>query len=96
MLGKERFIIFVKTDYIKIFTFFILMLLYLRFTAKIINNIAIQIRGTDSLEFNFIQISNGITENGSCKLKRPYYLKCEYISKNQKQLIINKKISHFS
>ncbi len=59
--------------------------------AKIINNIAIQIRGTDSLEFNFIQISNGITENGSCKLKRPYYLKCEYISKNQKQLIINKK-----
>tara|TARA_B100001029_G_scaffold179480_1_gene189161 strand:+ start:3398 stop:3964 length:567 start_codon:yes stop_codon:yes gene_type:complete len=53
---------------------------------KIIDNI----NKTNSTKFNFVQISNNKTEKGICFLKRPYYLKCEYNDKNQKQLIVNK------
>ena len=54
------------------------------------NNIIENINETNSLKFNFIQITNDREEKGICYLKRPHYLKCEYKDKNQKQLIVNK------
>ena len=53
---------------------------------KIIENI----NKTDSIKFDFIQITNDKEERGVCYLKRPHYLKCEYKDKNQKQLIVNR------
>ena len=53
-------------------------------------NIIENINQTDSIKFDFIQITNDKEERGICYLKRPYYLKCEYKDKNQKQLIVNR------
>ena len=53
-------------------------------------NIIENINQTDSIKFDFIQITNDKEERGICYLKRPYYLKCEYKDKNQKKLIVNK------
>ncbi len=44
----------------------------------------------DTLKFDFDQISFDKEEFGKCFLKRPYFLKCIYKDKNQKQLIVNK------
>ena len=54
---------------------------------KIIENL----KETETLKFHFNQISLNNKEEGICFLKRPYFLRCEYKDKNQKQLIINKK-----
>ena len=54
---------------------------------KIIENL----EKTETLKFHFSQTSLNNKEEGICFLKRPYFLKCEYKGKNQKQLIINKK-----
>jgi len=54
---------------------------------KIIQNIS----NIETLKFNFIQISFGKKENGTCFLKRPHFLKCIYEDKNQKELIVNRK-----
>tara|TARA_B100000959_G_C14856689_1_gene572480 strand:+ start:449 stop:1018 length:570 start_codon:yes stop_codon:yes gene_type:complete len=53
-------------------------------------NIIENINKTDSIKFDFIQITNDKEEKGVCYLKRPHYLKCEYKDKNQKQLIVNR------
>ena len=53
-------------------------------------NIIENINKTDSIKFDFIQITNDKEERGVCYLKRPHYLKCEYKDKNQKQLIVNR------
>ena len=54
-------------------------------------NIIENINKTDSIKFDFIQITNDKEEKGVCYLKRPHYLKCEYSDKNQKVLIVNRK-----
>ncbi|MAV77203.1 MAG: hypothetical protein CMG02_02510 [Candidatus Marinimicrobia bacterium] len=54
-------------------------------------NIIKNIENTESMKFDFIQITNHEEENGICFLKRPHYLKCEYKDKNNKELIVNKK-----
>ena len=49
------------------------------------------INSSETLKFDFIQSSFGNVERGICYLKRPYYLKCIYSDKKQKQIIINNK-----
>ena len=49
------------------------------------------INSLETLKFDFIQSSFGNVERGICYLKRPYYLKCIYSDKKQKQIIINNK-----
>ena len=46
----------------------------------------------NTLKFNFTQKSFDKEEKGICYLKRPDYLKCFYEDKNQKELIISKRI----
>ena len=50
------------------------------------------INNVETLKFNFIQKSFEKKETGICHLKRPHFLKCLYEDKNQKELIINKRI----
>ncbi len=77
--------------FIRIFLFFFLFFEYSILKADIKKKIIENIKGTDSIKFNFIQITNNQKEErGICYLKRPYYLKCEYKDKNQKQLIVNR------
>ena len=76
--------------FIKIFLIFILFFNYSNLKADPKKNIIENINNTSSIKFNFIQISNDNNENGVCYLKRPYYLKCEYKDKNNKELIVNK------
>ena len=93
MLAKERFYNFLyRKNIIKLFIN-ILFLLYFSSSQgseklSIINNF----NNLESYKFDFIQKSFGKEEGGVCYLKRPYYLKCLYDNKNQKQLIINNRI----
>ena len=80
-----------KKKITKFLLFFILCSYFSNLKAQVKDDIILKIRETNTLKFNFIQISNGLTESGFCSLKRPHFLKCEYNSKNQKQLIVNKK-----
>ena len=59
--------------------------------ADIKENIIANINNSENLKFDFVQIANEKKETGICYLKRPYYLKCEYDDKNQKELIVNRK-----
>ncbi len=54
-------------------------------------NIIENINNSESIKFDFVQITNDKEETGICYLKRPHYLKCEYNDKKQKELIVNKK-----
>ena len=70
--------------------FFLIPISILNASSKeeIINNI----NSLNTLKFNFVQKSFDKEENGVCYLKRPYFLKCLYKDKNQKELIINKNV----
>ena len=46
----------------------------------------------ETLKFDFVQKSFDKKETGICYLKRPHFLKCSYEDKNQKELIINKRV----
>ena len=93
MLAKERFYNFLfRKNIIKLFIN-ILFLLYFSSSQgseklSIINNF----NNLESYKFDFIQKSFGKEESGVCHLKRPYYLKCLYEDKKQKQLIINNRV----
>ena len=94
MLGKERFYNFLfRKNIIKLLINILFLLFYFSFShgnekLSIINNF----NNLESSKFDFIQKSFGKEESGVCYLKRPYYLKCLYMDKNQKQLIINNRI----
>jgi len=78
---------------IKFIRVFLVVFLFINFSALKADtkkNIIENINQTDSIKFDFIQITNEEEETGICFLKRPHYLKCEYKDKNQKQLIVNK------
>ena len=45
----------------------------------------------DNLTFSFKQITNNKTETGTCFLVFDNKLKCNYLDKNQKEIIINNK-----
>ena len=69
--------------------------LYLIFTSsnaneksKIIN----KLKEIDNIQFKFIQKTNEKVEKGECILAFPNKLKCDYEDKNEKELIINKKM----
>ena len=55
---------------------------------SIINNF----NSSETLKFDFKQKSFDKDEKGVCFLKRPYFLRCLYNDKNQKELIINNRI----
>jgi len=79
----------------KIFKIFILTIFIFNYSNILIanpkSNIIEEINSSDNLKFNFVQKSFNKEEKGICYLKRPYYLKCEYNDKNQKELIVNRK-----
>ena len=55
---------------------------------SIINNF----NSSETLKFDFNQKSFDKDEKGVCFLKRPYFLRCLYNDKNQKELIINNRV----
>ena len=56
--------------------------------SKIINNL----NNIDNIQFKFTQTTNENIEKGKCILAFPSKLKCDYKDKNEKQLIVNKKM----
>ena len=50
-----------------------------------------QLNNLNSLEFTFDQLINEKTEKGSCLLKFPGKLKCNYFDDKRKELVINNK-----
>ena len=56
--------------------------------SKIIN----KLNNIDNIQFNFIQKTNEKVEKGKCTLVFPSTLKCNYEDKNEKELIVNKKM----
>ena len=50
------------------------------------------LNSVETLKFDFAQKAFDKKEIGICYLKRPHFLKCLYEDKNQKELIINKRI----
>ncbi len=76
--------------FIKILFFFIFFNYYSYSKADIKTNIIENINNSDSIKFDFVQITDSHEEKGICYLRRPYYLKCEYNDKNQKELIVNR------
>ena len=53
------------------------------------NKIITQLNNLNSLEFTFDQLINEKTEKGSCLLKFPGKLKCNYSDDKKKELVIN-------
>ena len=74
---------------------FILVLFFILFSFKLSANqkdqIINQLNNLDSLEFAFDQFVNEKLEKGSCLLKFPGKLKCQYFDNKQKELVINNK-----
>ena len=74
---------------------FILVLFFILFSFKLSANqkdqIINQLNNLDSLEFTFDQFVNEKLEKGSCLLKFPGKLKCQYFDNKQKELVINNK-----
>ena len=72
--------------------FFIIFLISTNLKAneklKIIN----KLNTIDNIQFNFSQKTNQRMENGNCVLVFPNKLKCNYKNKDQKELIVNKKM----
>ena len=62
--------------------------LYANEKLQIINTI----NNIETLKFDFTQKSFDKNEKGVCFLKRPYFLRCLYDDKNQKELIINNRV----
>ena len=56
--------------------------------SKIINNL----NNIDNIQFKFTQTTNENIEKGKCILAFPGKLKCDYKDKNEKELIVNKKM----
>tara|TARA_X000001036_G_scaffold61273_1_gene51409 strand:- start:21 stop:548 length:528 start_codon:yes stop_codon:yes gene_type:complete len=63
----------------------------LNLSANQKNQIVTQLNSLNSLEFTFNQLINEKVEKGSCLLKFPGKLKCEYFDNKQKELVINNK-----
>ncbi len=87
MLVKQ--IMLVNVKFYKIFTIFILLSVNLSADEK--DQIITQLNNLNSLEFTFDQKVNDKIEKGSCLLKFPGKLKCNYFDDKKKELIINKK-----
>ena len=69
--------------------------LYLIFTNSIAaekSKIIKKLNSIDNINFNFTQKTNEKVEKGKCILVFPSKLKCNYEDKNEKELIVNKKM----
>ncbi len=75
----------------KIFSTAILFIVSTNLSAIEKNQIINQLNGLNSLEFTFNQFVNEKKEKGSCLLKFPGKLKCNYFDNKEKELIINNK-----
>ena len=77
---------------IRVVIFFCLFLIFTHSSvndkSKIINNL----KNIDNIQFKFTQTTNENIEKGKCILAFPGKLKCDYKDKNEKELIVNKKI----
>ena len=77
---------------IRIFLFFCIFFNYsLNLHADEKRSIINKLLKINNFTFNFEQITPGKTETGNCFLVFDNKLKCNYIDKNQKEIIINKK-----
>ncbi len=56
------------------------------------NKIINKLNSINNIEFNFTQKTNENIERGKCILVFPSKLKCNYEDKNEKELIVNKKM----
>jgi len=76
----------------KVVIFFCIFLIFTHSSAdeksKIINNL----NNIDNIQFKFTQKTNENIEKGKCILAFPSKLKCDYKDKNEKELIVNKKM----
>ena len=77
---------------IRVVIFFCLFLIFTHSSvnekSKIINNL----KNIDNIQFKFTQKTNENIEKGKCILAFPGKLKCDYIDKIEKELIVNKKM----
>tara|TARA_B100000575_G_scaffold147716_1_gene117870 strand:- start:359 stop:916 length:558 start_codon:yes stop_codon:yes gene_type:complete len=77
---------------IRVAIFFCLFLIFTHSSvnekSKIINNL----NNIDNIQFKFTQTTNENIEKGKCILAFPGKLKCDYKDKNEKELIVNKKM----
>jgi outer membrane lipoprotein-sorting protein len=77
---------------IRVAIFFCLFLIFTHSSvnekSKIINNL----NNIDNIQFKFTQTTNENIEKGRCILAFPGKLKCDYKDKNEKELIVNKKM----
>ena len=77
---------------IRVVIFFCLFLIFTHSSvndkSKIINNL----KNIDNIQFKFTQTTNENIEKGKCILAFPGKLKCDYKDKNEKELIVNKKM----
>ena len=78
-----------------LFRIFFIIFIYITLPCILFANekedIAAQLNKLDSLEFTFNQLINNKIEKGSCFLKFPGKLKCNYFDDKKKELIINNK-----
>ena len=81
----------VNVKFYKIFLIILFFLFSFNLYANEKNKILNQLVNLNSLEFTFSQLINEKTEKGSCLLKFPGKLKCEYFDDKKKELTINDK-----
>ena len=81
-----------RVEIIKFYFFFFVYLIFTNSTATERSSIIKILNGIDNIYFNFTQSTNNKIEKGNCILAFPRKLKCNYDDKNQKELIINRKI----
>ena len=78
-----------------LFRIFFIIFIYITLPCVLFANekedIAAQLNKLDSLEFTFNQLINNKIEKGSCFLKFPGKLKCNYFDDKQKEIVINNK-----
>jgi outer membrane lipoprotein-sorting protein len=89
LLAKQTMLVNVK--FYKILTIALSFLFSSNLNANEKSKILNQLENLNSLEFTFTQIINEKIEKGSCLLKFPGKLKCNYFDDKQKELIINDK-----
>ena len=78
--------------HLRFFLFFLFFLFYsLNLYADKKEMIINKLLKIDNLTFSFKQITNNKTETGTCFLVFDNKLKCNYLDKNQKEIIINNK-----
>ena len=76
---------------LRFFSILIYFILSSTLNAEIKNKIIQSLKNTKNLDFKFEQNINGKIENGSCTIKYPKKIFCEYARSNNKVLVSNGK-----